>query len=260
MSNFLEITSNDNWFKLHPEKIAGVEYETTSFYFPIMVKGTKEDVLRVTGINNVVRVPTGTDKEKRMRLAKAKAKAVKIKLSLGQLGSTNDKKLKPIGNIEETTQRLNKKILDIGYFTDISRSKTSFGNSNYIFVDNKKDEFGFIVPSKKIRISDHSVTNIDRIFNEIHVEPGSKSFESTLNELKWYYDSKKYFTKEVGYKEVKAYGVQTKTLMDSDFVTKEFTTKKGDKMYEVTRTYLNKVDFYKFKGTDKTYKTVNHTI
>ncbi|MFY8069507.1 MAG: hypothetical protein ACOVMG_05370, partial [Flavobacterium sp.] len=51
--NFVEITSNDNWFKRHPEKIAGVEYETTSFYFPIMVKGTKEDVLRVTGINKV---------------------------------------------------------------------------------------------------------------------------------------------------------------------------------------------------------------
>ena len=60
MSNFLEITSNDNWFKLHPGKIAGVEYETTSFYFPIMVKGTKEDVYRVTGIIDAVRVPTGT--------------------------------------------------------------------------------------------------------------------------------------------------------------------------------------------------------
>jgi hypothetical protein len=52
MSNFLEITSNDNWFKKHPEKIAGVEYETTSFFFPIMVKGTKEDVLRVTGMSS----------------------------------------------------------------------------------------------------------------------------------------------------------------------------------------------------------------
>lgn len=50
MQNFLEITSNDSWFKSHPEKIAGVEYETTSFYFPIMVKGTKDDVLRVTGM------------------------------------------------------------------------------------------------------------------------------------------------------------------------------------------------------------------
>jgi hypothetical protein len=73
MDSFLEITSNDKWFKLHPEKIAGVEYETTSFYFPIMVKGTKDDVLRVTGMT--------TDNNK-LALAKAKAKALKIKLNL----------------------------------------------------------------------------------------------------------------------------------------------------------------------------------
>ena len=67
MSNFLEITSNDNWFKLHPEKIAGVEYETTSFYFPIMVRGTKEDVLKVTGTGtNLI----GFDKEKNNKLIK----------------------------------------------------------------------------------------------------------------------------------------------------------------------------------------------
>lgn len=76
MSNFVEITSNDNWFKQHPEKIAGVEYETTSFFFPIMVKGTKEDVLRVTGMSG------NDDKTKRLRLSKAKAKAIKIKLLL----------------------------------------------------------------------------------------------------------------------------------------------------------------------------------
>lgn len=73
MDSFLEITSNDNWFKRHPEKIAGVEYETTSFYFPIMVKGTKDDVLRVTGM---------TTDNKKLALAKAKAKALKIKLNL----------------------------------------------------------------------------------------------------------------------------------------------------------------------------------
>lgn len=50
--DFVTITSNDNWFKQHPEKIAGVEFETTSIYFPIQVKGTKEDVLRVTGMLN----------------------------------------------------------------------------------------------------------------------------------------------------------------------------------------------------------------
>lgn len=48
--NFTEITSNNNWFKQHPEKIAGVEIETTSVKFPFQVKGTKEDVLRVTGM------------------------------------------------------------------------------------------------------------------------------------------------------------------------------------------------------------------
>lgn len=62
MKNFVEITSNDNWFKLHPEKIAGVEYETTSFYFPIMVKGTKEDVLRVTGMSDVSKAPSEKQK------------------------------------------------------------------------------------------------------------------------------------------------------------------------------------------------------
>ncbi|WP_264550445.1 hypothetical protein [Flavobacterium sp. N2820] len=77
--NFVEITSNDNWFKKHPEKIAGVEYETTSRFFPIMVKGTKEDVLRVTGVNH--NKPTN-DKEKQLKLAKLKAKAIKIKLQL----------------------------------------------------------------------------------------------------------------------------------------------------------------------------------
>jgi hypothetical protein len=82
MKNFVEITSNDNWFKLHPEKIAGVEYETTSFYFPIMVKGTKEDVLRVTGMNNKVIPKPSPSHPQALKIAKAKAKAIKIKLLL----------------------------------------------------------------------------------------------------------------------------------------------------------------------------------
>lgn len=52
MQDFVHITSNDNWFKKHPNKIAGEEIETSSLLFPIQVKGTKEDVLRVTGMNN----------------------------------------------------------------------------------------------------------------------------------------------------------------------------------------------------------------
>ena len=76
MSDFVKITSNDNWFKEHPEKIAGIEVETTSFHFPIQVKGTKDDVLRVTGTG------ASNEKEKKLRLAKAKAKAILIQLEL----------------------------------------------------------------------------------------------------------------------------------------------------------------------------------
>ncbi len=50
--DFVTLTSNDTWFKQHPEKIAGKEYQTTSLHFPIQVKGTKEDVLRVTSIKS----------------------------------------------------------------------------------------------------------------------------------------------------------------------------------------------------------------
>ena len=72
--NFLEATLDNAWFKKHPEKIAGEEYETGSFMFPFMVKGTKEDVLRVTGMSK-----KDPEKEKKIKIAKAKAKAIAIR-------------------------------------------------------------------------------------------------------------------------------------------------------------------------------------
>lgn len=73
MTDFVKITSDDNWFKMHPEKIAGVEFESTSFHFPIQVKGKPEDVLRVTGMNKT-----------NDSLKIAKAKAILIQLELNQ--------------------------------------------------------------------------------------------------------------------------------------------------------------------------------
>jgi hypothetical protein len=78
MTDFVTITSNNKWFNDHPEKVAGTEYETTSIFFPIQVKGTMEDVLRVTGLSKET-----TDHNK-LALAKAKAKALKMKLKLRQ--------------------------------------------------------------------------------------------------------------------------------------------------------------------------------
>lgn len=81
MSDFVTLTTDDHWFKKHPGKIAGVEVETTSIHFPIQVKGTKEDVLRVTGMDGEPKTQPGN---KKLLLAKAKAKAIKIKLKLQQ--------------------------------------------------------------------------------------------------------------------------------------------------------------------------------
>ena len=78
MNDFVTITSDNNWFRKHPERVAGVEFETSSIFFPIQVKGTKEDVLRVTGFRK-------TEKpNKKILLAKAKAKAILIQLELSK--------------------------------------------------------------------------------------------------------------------------------------------------------------------------------
>lgn len=47
MNNFVNITSDSNWFKTNPHKQAGIEKKTTSLAFPYTIVGTKEDVLKM---------------------------------------------------------------------------------------------------------------------------------------------------------------------------------------------------------------------
>jgi len=51
--SFTELTSFNTWFAMHPEKVAGKEYATTSVHFPIMLKGTQENIVETihAGIN-----------------------------------------------------------------------------------------------------------------------------------------------------------------------------------------------------------------
>ena len=70
---FTELCSFNTWFAMHPEKIAGTEYITTSREFPLIIKGTKEDIIKTISI---------TDNEKRIRIAKAKALAKHKRLKL----------------------------------------------------------------------------------------------------------------------------------------------------------------------------------
>ncbi len=44
---FSELTRFNTWFTIHPEKICGEEQVTTSLEFPIKVKGTREDIIRI---------------------------------------------------------------------------------------------------------------------------------------------------------------------------------------------------------------------
>jgi hypothetical protein len=42
---FTETTSFNTWFEMYPEKVCGKEYVSTSREFPVMVNGTKEDIV-----------------------------------------------------------------------------------------------------------------------------------------------------------------------------------------------------------------------
>lgn len=75
---FEDITRFNNWFEMHPEKVAGKEIITTSIQFPISIKGTKEDIISMfKNISSTTKINvTGQqDKDKRIRIAKVKAQA-----------------------------------------------------------------------------------------------------------------------------------------------------------------------------------------
>ena len=77
--SFTEICSFNTWFAIHPGKVAGIEYVTTSREFPITVKGTKEDIMETIsgGLND--------NKDKRVRIVKAQATAKLKQLELTKL-------------------------------------------------------------------------------------------------------------------------------------------------------------------------------
>ncbi len=47
---FTEICRYSTWFDMYPEKVAGTEYVTTSIMFPLMIKGSKDDILNTVTV------------------------------------------------------------------------------------------------------------------------------------------------------------------------------------------------------------------
>jgi hypothetical protein len=77
---FEEITRFNNWFAMHPEKVAGKEKITSSREFPISIVGTKEDILKtVKGRSSFAEASDDENFEFKLELKRKSAKA-KLKL------------------------------------------------------------------------------------------------------------------------------------------------------------------------------------
>ena len=49
---FSELTRFNTWFAMHPEKVCGKEFITTSIEFPITIKGSREDIMNTIHIES----------------------------------------------------------------------------------------------------------------------------------------------------------------------------------------------------------------
>lgn len=155
--------------------------------------------------------------------------------------------------LDIATQKLRDEIEALDYQCYVSKSVTSFGISNYVFVgDFEQGDFDSATYPKKIRLSDHGVSNFDRITNEIHVH-NFENFSGIINQLNYYFRTSEYFDKRNIVEEELKKNFQTKELRDTDIVTKQWVTKKGESMYEVSRMYYYNVEAYFFKNTDIKY-------
>lgn len=74
-----ELAAHSSWFLLHPEKMAGKEVATTSFMFPVTIKGTKQDVLQAIDRTLKGKQP---NKDKKLKLLRLRARAARARLTL----------------------------------------------------------------------------------------------------------------------------------------------------------------------------------
>lgn len=114
----------------------------------------------------------------------------------------------------------------------LSESITDYGESHYYQVT-QNGEYPL-----KIRISDHSVENLDRIRNEIHFRVNGniwdKDFINGIEKIEYYYFSDRY--EKVPIKEIQQIYVFKDKIRPTDkLLGKEFITKKGETTYFIER-------------------------
>lgn len=158
----------------------------------------------------------------------------------------------------ETIKILEKEIQQMGYKTKIVHSLTNFGESYYLYVTMHDRDYCDDLNSLKIRFSDHSVTNIDRVFNEIHysinVEYSQDMLDYILFELRFKFERLIFFDKVETF--VKEYNtLETPKKRDTDEVISERLNKMGNKIiYTVRRTYNIPVTRYVYKENGRFFE------
>ena len=175
--------------------------------------------------------------------------------------------------INEETDFIAEYLEDNGFFIlRGARSRTDFGESNYLYAHNKVDEVGFPMgDGVKIRISDHSVSNFDRIFNEIHVritdtkESWEKSAFSVLMKLQWQYDKNNKFRKEdaVEIKKVTIEIHESQLRINppyADKILSERISNNGKKLLTVERTLSNSIEKWYHKESGTYYTTIKPNV
>jgi hypothetical protein len=162
----------------------------------------------------------------------------------------------------EVTIKLNEFLKANGLNTKVNLSKTSFGRSQYIYATDLTNEFPDESNAVKIRISDHSVSNFDRMFNEVHLDLKNTEYNEALGQyilakvrFKIGRLRKEYFTHEiVTLPETKR--LETTNLTDKDVIISESLTKKGKPMYWVERTNYKRFNQYTYIPTGKIFETI----
>lgn len=137
-------------------------------------------------------------------------------------------------------------------------SNTDFGHSDYIYANLDKSVIPTDGVAVKFRISDHSVSNIDRMRNEIHynstVIADENILNNALNEVYFALDRSNYFDHEIiERKECKEVITKTPNL-DNESIISEETTSTGKTMYKVQRCYSKRYHLYKSKLTGQNFE------
>lgn len=147
-----------------------------------------------------------------------------------QLGITLEEIIKLSNEeLDEYTDRIYNKLVDLNLpVIRGAKSRTEYGSSNYLYVDDLK-----------IRVSDHLVTSNARLMGEVHflLNDNKKDIEKTIRDIEIYIAPERFEKIETPRIVVNELEVCEKQLQDRDSIISERTSKNGNKLFRVKRPY-----------------------